>query len=41
MDELSGVMVPELEYEAGDWVVPLIQTGSWLEGANLVSGANH
>ena len=27
-DELSGVLVPELEYEAGDWVVPLIQAGS-------------
>ncbi len=39
MDELSGVMVPELETEAGDWVVPLIQAGSWLEGAHLVSGA--
>jgi hypothetical protein len=39
MDELSGVMVPELEYEAGDWVVPLIQAGSWLEGSHLVSGA--
>ena len=39
MDELSGVMVPELEYEAGEWVVPLIQAGSWLEGANLVSSA--
>ncbi len=38
-DELSGVMVPELEYEAGEWVVPLIQAGSWLEGAHLVSGA--
>ncbi len=38
-DELSQVMVPELEYEAGEWVVPLIQAGSWLEGANLVSGA--
>ena len=25
MDELSGVMVSELEYEAGEWVVPLIQ----------------
>ena len=35
MDELSGVMVSELEYEAGEWVVPLIQAGSWLEGANL------
>jgi hypothetical protein len=39
MDELSGVMVSELEYEAGEWVVPLIQAGSWLEGANLVSAA--
>jgi len=38
-DELSGVMVPELKYEAGDWVVPLIQAGSWLEGAHLVAGA--
>ncbi len=39
MDELSGAMVPELEYEAGEWVVPLIQAGSWLEGAHLVSSA--
>jgi hypothetical protein len=39
IDELSGVMVPELEYEAGEWVVPLIQAGSWLEGAHLVSNA--
>jgi hypothetical protein len=39
LDELSGVLVPELETEAGDWVVPLIQAGSWLEGAHLVSGA--
>ena len=23
--------------EAGDWVVPLIQAGTWLEGANLVA----
>ena len=38
-DELSGVMVPELEYEAGEWVVPLIQAGSWLEGSYLVSTA--
>ena len=29
-------MVPELEYEAGEWVVPLIQAGSWLEGASGV-----
>jgi len=39
IDELSGVMVPELKLEAGDWVVPLIQAGSWLEGSNLVSAA--
>lgn len=39
VDELSGVMVPELETEAGDWVVPLIQAGSWLEGSHLVSSA--
>ena len=26
-------------YEAGEWVVPLIQAGSWLEGAHLVSNA--
>ena len=38
-DELSQVMVSELEYEAGEWVVPLIQAGTWLEGANLVSQA--
>ena len=39
VDLLSGAMVPELETEAGEWVVPLIQAGSWLEGAYLVSGA--
>lgn len=38
LDALSSVMVPELECEAGEWVVPLIQAGSWLEGSNLVSG---
>jgi hypothetical protein len=39
VDLLSGAMVPELKTEAGDWGVPLIQAGSWLEGAHLVSGA--
>ena len=39
IDALSNVMVPELECEAGEWVVPLIQAGSWLEGAHLVSNA--
>ncbi len=39
LDELSGAIIPEVEYEAGDWAVPLIQAGSWLEGSNLVAGA--
>jgi len=39
IDELSGILVPELTYEAGDWVVPLIQAGSWLEGSHLVASA--
>lgn len=39
MDDLSGAIIPEIEYEAGPQVVPLIQAGSWLEGANLVSKA--
>jgi hypothetical protein len=39
LDELSGAVIPEIEYEAGDRSVPLIQAGSWLEGANLVSKA--
>ena len=38
-DDMASIMVSELEYEAGDWVVPLIQAGTWLEGANLVSKA--
>ena len=36
---LSGVLVPEIKYEAGEWVIPLIKAGSWLEGAHLVAGA--
>ena len=39
MDELSGAVIPEIEYEAGPQSVPLIQAGSWLEGANLVATA--
>ena len=39
MDQLAGIMVPELKKELGAWVVPLIQAGSWLKGANLVSSA--
>lgn len=39
LDELSGAVIPEIEYEAGPRSVPLIQAGSWLGGANLVAGA--
>jgi len=40
MDQLAGVMVPELKFtEGGEGLIPLIQAGSWLEGAYLVSGA--
>jgi hypothetical protein len=39
LDELSGAIIPEIEYEAGPRSVPLIQAGSWLGGANLVAGA--
>lgn len=39
MDQLAGIMVPELKKELGDWVVPLVQAGSWLKGANLVANA--
>ncbi len=39
LDQLSGAVIPEIEYEAGERSVPLIQAGSWLEGANLVAGA--
>lgn len=39
MDQLAGIMVPELKKELGEWVVPLVQAGSWLKGANLVASA--
>ena len=38
-DMLNAVMVGELSNEGSEWVVPLLQAGSWLEGAHLVSGA--
>jgi hypothetical protein len=38
-DELSGVVIPELEFNGQERVVPLIEAGSWLEGANLVARA--
>lgn len=39
MDELSGAVIPELEFNGQARIVPLIQAGSWLEAANLVSRA--
>lgn len=39
LDELHGAVIPEIEYEAGEKVVPLIKAGSWLAGVNLVAQA--
>lgn len=39
LDELSGAVIPELEFNGQKRIVPLIQAGSWLEGANLVGKA--
>ena len=39
LDELSGAFIPELEFNGRERIVPLIQAGSWLEGANLLSRA--
>lgn len=39
LDELHGAVLPEIEFEAGEKVVPLLQAGSWLEGSNLVANA--
>jgi len=38
-DELSGAVIPELEFNGNDRIVPLIEAGSWLEGSNLVARA--
>ena len=39
LDELAGAVIPELEFNGQDRIVPLIQAGSWLEGANLLAKA--
>ena len=39
LDEMHGAIIPEIQFEAGDRCVPLIQAGSWLAGVNLVSTA--
>jgi hypothetical protein len=38
-DELSGAIIPEMEFNGQQRIVPLIEAGSWLEGANLLSKA--
>lgn len=38
-DELSGAVIPELEFNGNVRIVPMIQAGSWLEGAHLVAQA--
>ena len=39
LDELSGAVIPELGFEGRGHIVPLIQAGSWLESAFLISSA--
>jgi len=39
IEELQQVLIPELKFEAGEQVVPLILAGGWLEGSNLVASA--
>ena len=39
LDEMHAAIIPEIEYEAGEQITPLIQAGSWLEGSNLLAAA--
>ncbi|MCB9663872.1 MAG: hypothetical protein H6732_07150 [Alphaproteobacteria bacterium] len=39
LDDLAQVAIPELEFNGKARIVPLIQAGSWLSGANLVAKA--
>jgi hypothetical protein len=39
LEQMHAAVIPEIEYEAGDQIVPLIQAGAWLEGSNLLSAA--
>ncbi len=38
-DQLSGAIIPELEFNGNERIVPLISAGSWLEGTHLVARA--
>ena len=39
LEELSNALIPELTFQGQKEIIPLIQAGSWLEGANLVAKA--
>lgn len=39
LDDLAGAVIPELEFNGQQRILPLIQAGTWLEGANLVAKA--
>ena len=39
LEQMHAAVIPEIEYEAGDQIVPLIQAGAWLEGSNLLAAA--
>lgn len=39
LDDLAGLLIPEVEYAVGDRALPLLRAGAWLEGAWLVTGA--
>lgn len=39
MDEIAGMMVPDVEFKVGERALPLIRAGAWLEGAWLVTSA--
>ena len=39
LDDLASVLIPEIKHESEEWIVPLIQAGTWIEGIHLVSSA--
>ncbi|MSQ03856.1 MAG: hypothetical protein EXR71_18540 [Myxococcales bacterium] len=39
LDEMHQSILPEIEFQGGERMVPLIQAGAWLEGSHLVSTA--
>ena len=40
LDEMHGNVIPEIKFQTGgERFIPLMQAGSWLEGANVLSQA--